>query len=222
MEQLKFNTYIILWKAVDEQVIANYLYLKHFLTTYTIHLGEPTKRYCLGNLARILDSGKICWLSGIARMGKAAVANTVCAVLDRGYRLGANFFCSRLLPECRYVRLILHTIAYQLAHFSRPFRNVLSQTLERDHDVYTRVLCLSLQFDEIIDIIGPLREVARTLPTDVASFPEYILDQWHSNGDPQVHNWKLAALCLGRIRTNKRQFNICELECSYVPTRGDG
>lgn len=110
------------------------------------------------------QQGNLYWLNGMAGTGKTTVAHSLCVMLDRTHALGASFFCTRLLPECRNVKLILPTIAYQLARLSHPFRCALSRVLEHDPDIYTRAL--SNQFDRMI--IGPLRKVTHTLPTDLA------------------------------------------------------
>ncbi|CEL54019.1 hypothetical protein RSOLAG1IB_11551 [Rhizoctonia solani AG-1 IB] len=72
--------------------------------------------------ARTPDSGKTCWMNGMAGTGKTTIAYTVCSQLERNSHLGASFFCSRTITECRQVKHIIPTIAYQLAKFSLPFR----------------------------------------------------------------------------------------------------
>lgn len=109
------------------------------------------------------QQGNIFWLNGMAGTGKTTIANTLCVMLDRSHELGASFFCTRLLPECRDAKRILPSIAYQLARFSRPFRFALSRTLEADPDLHT--LALPTQLQGLI--IGPLRDVSHTLPNDV-------------------------------------------------------
>ncbi|CAE6428131.1 unnamed protein product [Rhizoctonia solani] len=166
-----------IWRVVDEQATENRL--KWINPAMSAHYNSASaavvrRRDCtpmtreqmltdLESWTRDANYGKICWMNGMAGTGKTTIANTFCAMLDRKCGLGASFFCSRLLPECRDVKLIFPTIAYQLARFSRPFRNVLSQVLERNPDIHTRAL--RFQFDGMI--LGPLREVTRSLPTGV-------------------------------------------------------
>ena len=113
--------------------------------------------------AKDLTSEKIYWLNGMAGTGKTTIANTLCSTLDKSHELGASFFCTRLLPECRNVKFILPTVAYQLARFSSPFRGALLEALERDPDVHTKVL--HVQFRRMI--LEPLQTAAPSLPTSV-------------------------------------------------------
>ncbi|KAG8761796.1 F-box/WD repeat-containing protein 9, partial [Ceratobasidium sp. 423] len=110
-----------------------------------------------------LDGEKVCWINGMAGTGKTTIVNTLCSTLDKNHELGASFFCSRSLPECRNVKFILPTVAYQLARFSSPFRYALLEVLDRDPDVHTKVL--HVQFKRMI--LEPLRQVVCSLPTNV-------------------------------------------------------
>ncbi|KAL5631620.1 hypothetical protein ACGC1H_007219 [Rhizoctonia solani] len=103
--------------------------------------------------------GSVYWMSGMAGTGKTTIAYSLCEELNANRQLGASFFCSRLLPECRDVNLIIPSIAYQLAHSSYPFQFVLAGVLEKDPDVHTRLP--QLQFDTLL--AQPLFEVKDTL-----------------------------------------------------------
>lgn len=128
------------------------------------------------------NQGNMYWLNGMAGTGKTTIANSLCAMLDRAHELGASFFCTRQLPECRNVKFIIPTIAYQLARFSRPFCYALSRVLERDPDIYTRAL--PIQLDGLI--VSPLREVSRTLPTDLVVVIDALDECNDSNGVEQI------------------------------------
>ncbi|KAG8735712.1 hypothetical protein FRC10_010229 [Ceratobasidium sp. 414] len=106
------------------------------------------------------ESEKIYWLNGMAGTGKTMLAYTLCKQLEGDNKLVANFFCTRQLPSCRDAKLILPTIAYQLANFSYPFRYALSQILDQNRDVHTRRI--SEQFEKLL--CEPLREVRHSLP----------------------------------------------------------
>lgn len=108
-------------------------------------------------------AGSVYWLDGMAGTGKTTIVYSLCEELSLAHNLGASFFCSRLLPECRDVNQIVPSIAYQLAHFSRPFRCALSRVLEKERNVHTQLL--RIQFDALI--IKPLVEVRETLPEDL-------------------------------------------------------
>ncbi|CAE7106529.1 unnamed protein product [Rhizoctonia solani] len=103
--------------------------------------------------------GSMYWVSGMAGTGKTTIAYSLCRELDAHQQLGASFFCSRLLPECRDVNLIIPSIAYQLARASRPFRSVLSSVLEKDPDIHTRLP--DLQFSTLI--VQPMVKVKNSL-----------------------------------------------------------
>lgn len=106
------------------------------------------------------DAGDIYWMNGMAGTGKTTIAYSLCSKLDEDAKLGASFFCSRLIPECRNVKLILPAISYQLARFSCPFRRALTRILQADPDAHTRVL--KTQFETLI--VKPLLEVKDALP----------------------------------------------------------
>ncbi|CCO37151.1 hypothetical protein BN14_11303 [Rhizoctonia solani AG-1 IB] len=108
------------------------------------------------------DAGKTCWMNGMAGTGKTTIAYTVCTELEKANQLGASFFCSRTISECRQVKHIIPSIAYQLARFSLPFKCALSRALDKDLDAHTREP--NLQYKRLI--MEPLVEVQDSLPAD--------------------------------------------------------
>ncbi|KAF8751466.1 WD domain, G-beta repeat [Rhizoctonia solani] len=112
--------------------------------------------------ARTSEAGRTCWMNGMAGTGKTTISYTVCSRLDDACVLGASFFCSRVIPECRQVKCIIPSIAYQLARFSIPFQRALDRVLETDPDAHTRAL--AIQYKKLI--VGPLLEVQKSLPAD--------------------------------------------------------
>ncbi|GAB1528230.1 hypothetical protein RhiTH_011422 [Rhizoctonia solani] len=108
------------------------------------------------------DTGRTCWMNGMAGTGKTTIAYSVCVELEKTSRLGASFFCSRTIPECRKVKYIIPSISYQIARFSAPFRYALAKVLELDRDVHTETL--KAQYQKLI--VDPLVEVQRSMPTD--------------------------------------------------------
>ncbi|CAE6422691.1 unnamed protein product [Rhizoctonia solani] len=112
--------------------------------------------------ARTPESGKTCWMNGMAGTGKTTIAYSVCTDLDAASALGASFFCSRTIPECRQVKHIIPSIAYQLARFSLPFRCELVKALDSDPDANTRAL--NIQYKKLI--VDPLIQAQKSLPTD--------------------------------------------------------
>lgn len=109
------------------------------------------------------EAESVYWLSGMAGTGKTTIAYSLCEELDAVHNLGASFFCSRLLPECRDVNKIVPSIAFQLALFSRPFQWALSRVLEKERSVHTQLV--QIQFETLL--LKPLVEVRETLPEDL-------------------------------------------------------
>ncbi|CUA73483.1 putative WD repeat-containing protein all2124 [Nostoc sp, PCC 7120] [Rhizoctonia solani] len=128
------------------------------------------------------DGHKVCWISGMAGTGKTTITNTLCSTLDQNYELGASFFCTRSLPACRDVKLILPTIAYQLARFSEPFRGALVQVLDRDPDVHTKAL--RVQFQRMI--LEPLQNVKDGLPNNLVVVVDALDECDDGNGVEQI------------------------------------
>jgi hypothetical protein len=102
-------------------------------------------------------------MNGMAGTGKTTIAYTLCEKLNVAHQLGASFFCSRSLPDCRDARRIVPTIAYQLARFSHPFQEALCQVLAIEPDV--GAYNISEQFEKLLR--NPLLEVKQTFPDDV-------------------------------------------------------
>ncbi|CCO34983.1 hypothetical protein BN14_09096 [Rhizoctonia solani AG-1 IB] len=121
------------------------------------HTREP-QIDLLMEWARTPGAGRTCWMNGMAGTGKTTIAYTVCERL--GIQLGASFFCSRTLPECRQVGYIIPCISYQLARFSAPFHCALDRVLESDPDIHCRKI--QLQYEKLI--VQPLRNVYDSLP----------------------------------------------------------
>ncbi|KAH7318906.1 WD40-repeat-containing domain protein [Rhizoctonia solani] len=136
--------------------------------------GQTKRRECTeGTRVQELDrlktwvrhpsSSPIYWMNGMAGTGKTTIAFTLCQELDATNELAASFFCTRLLPECRNVQLIIPAVAYQLAQFSRPFRYALSNALAKDQATDKRELGLQLR----TLIANPLETVRHTLPARI-------------------------------------------------------
>ncbi|CAE6509641.1 unnamed protein product [Rhizoctonia solani] len=80
---------------------------------------------------------------------------------------------------------------------------------------------------EVMAALEPLWSVLHVAESDTtkrvstlhASFPDFMLDSSRSGQlacKAELHNTKLAELCFGRIKRNRSQFNICNLESSFV------
>ncbi|CAE6381032.1 unnamed protein product [Rhizoctonia solani] len=109
------------------------------------------------------DTFKLYWMSGMPGTGKTTIAYTLCQQLESTKQLGACFFCSRVSPDCRDVNRVFPTIAYQLAEFSNPYRNKISEVLSATYNIAQRNI--AVQFNELI--LKPLISVKNALPPDV-------------------------------------------------------
>jgi hypothetical protein len=87
-------------------------------------------------------------MNGMAGTGKTTIACSLAQALQARGQLGGSFFCSQASPECRDANRILPTIAYQLAHYSTPFRAALFQVLDEDPDVASRNI--TSQFERLL------------------------------------------------------------------------
>ncbi|CAE6351103.1 unnamed protein product [Rhizoctonia solani] len=110
------------------------------------------------------SSGSMYWINGMAGTGKTTIAYSLCKQLNEQHKLAASHFCSRS-PWYQDSRLIIPSIAYQLARFSWPFRSALSSSKLLSlqdpgwlHDSHSPdLLFMSL-------ISQPLLEIESTLP----------------------------------------------------------
>ncbi|KAH7334084.1 hypothetical protein B0J17DRAFT_771150 [Rhizoctonia solani] len=177
LQRVALNASLHIWTSVDRQTTEAQL---HHLSPSmparynSVEARVVQRRECTPNTRQQvlidlklwidqLDGEKVCWINGMAGTGKTTIINTLCSTLDKTNGLGASFFCTRLIPECRDIKLILPTIAYQLARFSDPFRGALLQVLKGDPDVHTKVL--QVQFTRMI--LEPLRQVESSLPPSI-------------------------------------------------------
>jgi Cdc6-like AAA superfamily ATPase len=108
------------------------------------------------------NSPKIYWMNGMAGTGKTTITYSLCDELKRAFQLGASFFCSRLLLDCRNVTMMVLTIAYQLAGFSHAFRSALCEVLDSDRDIST--YNIDTQLEKLVK--DPLLKVKDTLATN--------------------------------------------------------
>ncbi|KAJ3874902.1 hypothetical protein F5051DRAFT_472557, partial [Lentinula edodes] len=85
------------------------------------------------------SSGPGYWMFGMAGTGKSTIAISVCRMLKAKNVLAATFFCSRQIPECNNYRLIIPTLSYQLARFSKTFAMSLKGILTSDPDIVFKI-----------------------------------------------------------------------------------
>ena len=85
------------------------------------------------------------WLNGLAGTGKSAIAQTFAETSFASGQLGASFFCSRDFEDRSSLRSIFPTLAFQLAHRYRSFRQELLPVLMASHDVGRESLCSQVE-----------------------------------------------------------------------------
>ncbi|KAH7318916.1 hypothetical protein B0J17DRAFT_686223 [Rhizoctonia solani] len=175
VERLVLNANLNMWKTLDEEMTdRRLLQLSPTMSgAYNSWASDRAKRRqcaegtrvqeldCLRAWVRDPSSSVIYWINGMAGTGKTTIAYTLCSELEATGELAASFFCTRLIPECRNVQLIIPAIAYQLAQFSLPFRHAVSKALDSDRVAHTREL--GLQFQTLI--ARPLKIVRHTMPS---------------------------------------------------------
>ncbi|CAE6454834.1 unnamed protein product [Rhizoctonia solani] len=177
LERFMFNANLSIWETIDQQATDALIGKLSFATSAMYNSAEASdvKRGPCTPQTRLHELEKLCgwgygtqshnvyWLNGMAGTGKTTLVYSLCAELDQNHQLGASFFCSRTIPECRNVKHILPSVAYQLASFSSPFRYALSEVLRSDRDVHHRLL--KNQFESLI--VKPLLAAKHTLTSDI-------------------------------------------------------
>ncbi|KAF5365041.1 hypothetical protein D9757_013092 [Collybiopsis confluens] len=138
-------------ELLKEQMLAKLGYsAKAFYDTdkgsqYTRH------RHCLeGTRAKILENiqhwaenaseSTGFWIWGMAGTGKSTIAMSACNLFKKSEEcaLVASFFCSRQIEECRDYRIIIPTLAYQLARGFRRFAVVLRDIYNADPEIASK------------------------------------------------------------------------------------
>jgi hypothetical protein len=100
---------------------------------------------------------RVFWLNGLAGTGKTTVARTIATHAHKQGRLAAAFFFSRNIAVTRSPSAILPTIAYQLAHYQRPFRTAVCTAVGADEDVRDRGIATQADvlFSNLRDVTIP-------------------------------------------------------------------
>ncbi|KIK59341.1 hypothetical protein GYMLUDRAFT_145891, partial [Collybiopsis luxurians FD-317 M1] len=111
------------------------------------------------------------WICGMAGTGKSTIAMSACEHLDARGTLAGSFFCSRQIPECKEYRLIIPTLAYQVASYSRRFAHALRDIIGRCPDIASK------KPDEQVQrlLIEPWQMLEKTTWLD-ATLPVVVLD----------------------------------------------
>ena len=102
---------------------------------------------------------RVFWLNGLAGTGKSTIAQTFAETAFADKKLGASFFCSRDFEDRNNLRMILPTLAFQLAYQYPSFRKELLRTLKASPHVGRESLCS--QMEKVI--VAPLKTTS--IPT---------------------------------------------------------
>ncbi|KAJ4488956.1 hypothetical protein C8J55DRAFT_594033 [Lentinula edodes] len=112
------------------------------------------------------------WMFGMAGTGKSTIAISICRMLKNKDVLAATFFCSRQIPECNNYRLIIPTLSYQLARFSKTFAMSLKRILTSNPDIVIKTP--GVQVEKLL-LIEPWKAAIKT--AQMGSFhPVLVLD----------------------------------------------
>jgi len=119
---------------------------------------KGTRRDVLSQLERWLNDKRdkqVLWLNGLAGTGKSTIAQTFAETSFADGKLGASFFCSRDFDDRSNLRTIFPTLAFQLAHRYRSFREKLLPVLIASPGVGRESLCS--QMEKLL--VGPLKTI---------------------------------------------------------------
>ena len=111
-----------------------------------MQFGHGDQQSCLkGTQVAVLDKieswskdqtvAPVYWLNGLAGTGKSTIAQTIAERVFADGRLGASFFCSCDFKDCRNLRCIFPTLAFQLAHKYPEFQSILIPLLQSNTDI---------------------------------------------------------------------------------------
>ena len=85
--------------------------------------------------AKDFERSPVFWLNGLAGTGKSTIAKTISERVFADGLLGGTFFCSRDFKGHSNLRLILPTLAFQLARKYPDFRSALIRLLRSNPDI---------------------------------------------------------------------------------------
>ncbi|PPQ85335.1 hypothetical protein CVT25_000724, partial [Psilocybe cyanescens] len=106
----------------------------------------------IGGLNEDTREALIMWLYGAAGAGKSAIAQTIAEILDGQHFVLASFFFWRNDPQRGTAKLLVTTLAYQLAvKLPLVFRERLGQAFENDPLITTR--SLEAQFKTLLPLV---------------------------------------------------------------------
>ncbi|KAF7972331.1 hypothetical protein HWV62_18440 [Athelia sp. TMB] len=106
----------------------------------------------ISSWANATDLGRVFWLKGLVGSGKSAIAHTIAQALAKRGLLGSSFFFNRDIPSRNTAKMIISTIARDLANAHPAIKCDIARLLEDEPALATAAL--TRQFQELI--LGPL------------------------------------------------------------------
>jgi len=137
------------------------------------------------------DSPRMYWMNGMAGTGKTTIAYSFCEQLEDKGLLGASFFCSRSLVDCRDIQHIIPTIARGLSRSCVQYAAALIKVLDGDFQLRSfrthlkQLISEPLQgiesmTDTLIIVIDALDE-CNNREEDIKEFLRLICDCFHTS-----------------------------------------
>lgn len=120
-------------------------------------------------------SSRVCWLSGLAGVGKSSIALTFSERLDNKLKLGGSCFCHHSSDA----RLIVPSLAHMLARISPPIRSEICQVLQNNPDVVSD--SLSEQFRSLVVL-----PVQRVFPNPAKTYQIVVIDAIDECSDQSI------------------------------------
>jgi energy-coupling factor transporter ATP-binding protein EcfA2 len=133
----------------------------------------------------------ILWLFGVAGSGKSTLSTTIASILSDSGQLGAFLFFDRDVTERCDPRMVIRTLAYQLAASHPTLRIAIRTVIENNSNVL--MLPLRLQFQRLI--LDPLLMI-----TDTSRMIAVVLDALDECGTAGERKALLSVLSDGCIR----------------------
>jgi hypothetical protein len=94
------------------------------------------------------DGRAMCWLSGLAGVGKTTIAQSVSSLCHERGMLAATYFVSRTIGDCHNMAKFFPTIAYQLAISIPTLKPLIQNALSDDPSIPTKAA--RYQFESLI------------------------------------------------------------------------
>ncbi|CAE6444653.1 unnamed protein product [Rhizoctonia solani] len=175
--QLQANIQLSMWDSISEHLTNARLdsLVPAKLATYDSTLSTEINRcFCTaGTRSSVLSkldswsldhlAPNLYWMNGMPGTGKTTIAASFSRTLENQKQLAASFFCTIASPECRQVKRIIPSIAYQLARYSTPFKRTLCEILGSDPDLTSKNI--SKQFERLLK--EPLGKAKAAIPDNL-------------------------------------------------------